>query len=113
MYKYEVMKKFLIPLLAIGLIGGASCNQGQGTNSEPLVNSVDKNSAREVQLSTVEAGDTVFHIVKQKIWVKGKLIADVSDTIKTPLNQESQDWEPSEKVDKNELVKIPIYVTVQ
>lgn len=94
-------------------MSGASCNQGNGNKNEPLVNDVDKNSAREVQLSTVEVGDTVLHIVKQKIWLKGKLIADVNDTINTALNQDSQDWEPSEKVDKNELVKIPIYVTVQ
>jgi uncharacterized lipoprotein YehR (DUF1307 family) len=84
-----------------------SCDNKQ--NNETL-EEINKKSAREVTLSTVTKGDTVYHLTKQTIWYNGEKIKQTTDTIITKLIENS--WETdSTKIEK--LNQIPIYVTVQ
>lgn len=78
-------------------------------SSEQNLENLDKQSSREVTLSTITKKDTVLHITKQVIWLNGQVIQTKQDTIKTALNTPTWDQE-----NKNiKLNEIPIYVTVQ
>lgn len=79
------------------------------TQSEEKLESLDKKSAREVTLTTVTNGDTVYHLTHQNIWINGERIAQKTDTIITRLSEAT--WSTTEG--ENRLNEIPIYVTVQ
>lgn len=76
-----------------------SCTSG-GNNEEQKLEQIDKNSAREVVLTSEEKGDTVYHLTKQKIWSNNQLVAERVDTLKAVKG-----W--------NDTIKAPIYVTIQ
>lgn len=76
-----------------------SCLSG-GNQEEQKLEQIDKNSAREVVLTSEEKGDTIFHLTKQKIWSNNQLVAEKVDTLKTVKG-----W--------NDTIKAPIYVTIQ
>lgn len=97
------MKSFLT---LFSLIVFVSCSAP--AKEEPLEN-LDKKSAREVTLTMVTKGDTVYHLTKQNIWVNGEKIAQKVDTVKTNLTQNT--WSSNNTTVK--LNEIPIYVTVQ
>jgi|SRR5690554_211805 len=84
----------------------ASC---QNPTQEQALENLDKKSAREVTLTTITKGDTVYHLTKQNIWVNGERIVQKVDTVKTSLTEKT--WNSSENQVK--LNEIPIYVTVQ
>lgn len=90
----------------LGLVLFVSCQNA--SQDQPLEN-LDKKSAREVTLTTIIRGDTVYHLTKQNIWVNGEQIAQKVDTVKTSLTEKT--WSSSENPVK--LNEIPIYVTVQ
>lgn len=97
------MKK-TIPFLVLTLM--VSCG---GSGEEQPLENLDKKSAREVTLTTVTKGDTVYHLTKQTIWVNGEKITSQTDTLTTTLTPKT--WvTDSTSVKLNE---IPIYVTVQ
>jgi hypothetical protein len=80
------------------------------TNEQQNLETLNKKSAREVTLTTVTKGDTVYHLTKQIIWYNGEKIKQTTDTIITKLVENT--WETdSTKIEK--LNQIPIYVTVQ
>lgn len=81
----------------------------QNPTQEQNLESLNKKSAREVTLTTITKGDTVYHLTKQNIWVNGEQIAQKVDTIKTKLTEAT--WSSDENQIK--LNQIPIYVTVQ
>lgn len=76
---------------------------------ENKLESLDKKSAREVTLSTEVVGDTVLHLVKQRIWANGELILAKVDTLKTAqqIIDSKTNQEPAA------MSKVPIYVTVE
>lgn len=76
-----------------------SCFSG-GNKEEQKLEQIDKNSAREIVLTSAEVGDTVYHLTKQKIWSNNQLVAERVDTLKTVKG-----W--------NDSIKVPIYVTIQ
>lgn len=90
----------------LSLILFASC---QNPTQEQTLENLDKKSAREVTLTTITKGDTVYHLTKQNIWVNGERIVQKTDTVKTSLTEKT--WSSSENQVK--LNEIPIYVTVQ
>ncbi|HLW63127.1 MAG TPA: hypothetical protein VKY33_06965 [Flavobacterium sp.] len=90
----------------LSLILFASC---QNPTQEQALENLDKKSAREVTLTTITKGDTVYHLTKQNIWVNGERIVQKVDTVKTSLTEKT--WNSSENQVK--LNEIPIYVTVQ
>jgi len=90
----------------LSLILFASC---QNPAQEQALENLDKKSAREVTLTTITKGDTVYHLTKQNIWVNGERIVQKVDTVKTSLTEKT--WNSSENQVK--LNEIPIYVTVQ
>lgn len=97
------MKNILNLIFITALL--VSCQNSSEQNLENL----DKQSSREVTLSTITKKDTVLHITKQVIWLNGQVIQTKQDTIKTALNTPTWDQE-----NKNiKLNEIPIYVTVQ
>lgn len=71
-----------------------------GNKEEQKLEQIDKNSAREVVLTSIEKGDTIFHLTKQKIWSNNQLVGEKVDTLKTVKG-----W--------NDSIKAPIYVTIQ
>lgn len=81
----------------------------QNVSQEQTLENLDKKSAREVTLTTITKGDTVYHLTKQNIWVNGERIVQKVDTVKTKLTEKT--WSSSENQVK--LNEIPIYVTVQ
>lgn len=91
-----IMKRLAYLALPVLFI---SCTSG-GNNKEQKLEQIDKNSAREVVLTSAEVGDTVYHLTKQKIWVNNQLVAESVDTLKTVKG-----W--------NDTIKKPIYVTIQ
>lgn len=91
-----IMKRLAYLALPVLFI---SCTSG-GNNKEQKLEQIDKNSAREVVLTSVEKGDTVLHLTKQKIWANNQLVAESVDTLKTVKG-----W--------NDTIKKPIYVTIQ
>lgn len=95
-----------VTFLVLSLILFASC---QNPTQEQTLEGLNKKSAREVTLTTVTKGDTVYHLTKQNIWVNGEQIAQKVDTIKTKLTETT--WNSDENQIK--LNQIPIYVTVQ
>lgn len=94
--------KYILTLLSVFAL--ISCSEGKQNNLEPI----DKQSAREVTLKAVVAGDSILHITSQKVWANGQLVAQKVDTLKTP--KEITVW--GEKTPTT-LVKTPIYVTVE
>ncbi len=76
---------------------------------EKALEDLDKKSAREVTLMTVQHGDSVYHISKQKIWFNGEMISESIDTLTTPNKVAT--W--GEEAGKTSLAEVPIYVTVQ
>ena len=76
---------------------------------ENKLESLDKKSAREVTLSTEVVGDTVLHLVKQRIWANGELILAKVDTLKTA----QQIIDPKTNQEPTAMAKVPIYVTVE
>lgn len=78
------------------------------TNTNKL-ESLDKKTAREVTLTTEIVGDSVYHLVKQRIWANNELILAKIDTLKTANTIENPKV-PGESV---KLEKVPIYVTVE
>lgn len=97
------MKKAIGIASFIALIATA-CTQQPTQNLESL----DKKSAREVTLKTITAGDSIYHITAQTIWVNGTMVQQKVDTITTAKNV--SDWGDSQPTS---LEKIPIYVTVE
>lgn len=97
------MKK-IVPLLVCSL-AFVACTQ----RPENKLESLDKKSAREVTLSTEVVGDTVLHLVKQRIWANGELVLAKVDTLKTALQiiDSKTNQEPAA------MAKVPIYVTVE
>jgi len=95
--------KLIIAAILVSFIV-ASC-QSNERNLEHL----DKKSAREVTLTTVVKGDSVYHITKQNIWFNGEKIIEKADTITTPLKMNS--WSATDS--SSQLNTLPIYVTVQ
>lgn len=93
-------------LFVLSLTFLVSC---QNPTQEQTLEGLNKKSAREVTLTTVTKGDTVYHLTKQNIWVNGEQIAQKVDTIKTKLTETT--WNSDENQIK--LNQIPIYVTVQ
>jgi len=81
-----------------------SCTEQKQQNLESL----DKKSAREVTLTTVEQGDSILHITKQNIWYNGERIAEKVDTLVTLAKPNT--WNAS---DTSSLRHVPIFVTVQ
>lgn len=77
-----------------------SCLSSGNNNEEQKLEQIDKNSAREVVLTSEEKGDTIYHLTKQKIWSNNQLIAERVDTLKAVKG-----W--------NDTIKAPIYVTIQ
>lgn len=98
------MKKAILIASFITLLTAACTQQQSNQNLE----SIDKKSAREVTLKTVPAGDSIYHITAQTIWVNGQIIQQKVDTLKTAKS--INDWGDSQP---NTLDKIPIYVTVE
>ena len=94
--------KYILALFACAML--FSCTEQKNQNLESL----DKKSAREVTLSTVERGDSVLHITTQNIWYNGESIAQKSDTIITQAKPNT--WNAS---DTTSLRHVPIFVTVQ
>ncbi|MBA5793115.1 hypothetical protein H1R17_08900 [Flavobacterium sp. xlx-214] len=90
----------------LGLIMLSSCGN---TNNDQALENLDKKSSREVTLTTVTEGDTVYHLTKQTIWINGEKIADKVDTLTTKLQENS--W--GADTTSMKLNQIPIYVTVQ
>lgn len=70
------------------------------SNSDQKLEQIDRNSAREVVLSSKEVGDTIYHVTQQKIWQNNAVVAEKVDTI---ISVKS--W--------NDTIKVPIYVTIQ
>jgi lipopolysaccharide assembly outer membrane protein LptD (OstA) len=95
----QALSLFAIILLLL------SCQEEAKQNLEEI----NKKSAREVTLMTVQNGDTVYHITRQLIWLQGEKIAEKTDTIITA--NKATLW--SEKDTTLLLNKVPIYVTVQ
>lgn len=93
-------------LIVLGSVLFESC----ASNDQKLEN-LDKGSAREVTLSTVKSGDTVFHITQQTIWFKGNKMTSKVDTIVTL--DDGKLWVSDNNKDTTKLSNIPIYVTVQ
>lgn len=93
-------------LFFLGLIMLSSCGN---TNNDQALENLDKKSSREVTLTTVTKGDTVYHLTKQTIWINGEKIADKVDTLTTKLQENS--W--GADTTSMKLNQIPIYVTVQ
>jgi len=94
----------LIPFLGFALT--ISCG---GSGEEQQLENLNKKSAREVTLTTVTKGDTVYHLTKQTIWMNGEKITSQTDTLVTTLNPKT--WASDSTSVK--LNQIPIYVTVQ
>ncbi|MHC5200794.1 hypothetical protein [Myroides sp. LJL119] len=83
----------------------SSCTQNRPNNN---LSNLEKSSAREVSLSSVVKGDSIYHITKQVIWANDQIISQKTDTIITPAK--ISDWNQSEPTS---LINVPIYVTVQ
>ncbi|MCC9042557.1 hypothetical protein LNQ81_07620 [Myroides sp. M-43] len=96
------MKYILSILTAITLV---SCG---GESKKTDLETIDKQSAREVTLKSVVVGDSILHITSQKIWANGQLITQKTDTLKTA--KEAKAWGDNTTTS---LVKVPIYVTVE
>lgn len=96
--------KRILSLFAISMLW-ISCTE----KAENKLESLDKKSAREVTLSTEVVGDTVLHLVKQRIWANGELVLAKIDTLKTAQNilDTKTNQEPAA------MAKVPIYVTVE
>lgn len=94
----------LIPFLGFALT--ISCGR---SGEEQQLENLNKKSAREVTLTTVTKGDTVYHLTKQSIWMNGEKITSQTDTLVTTLNPKT--WASDSTSVK--LNQIPIYVTVQ
>lgn len=94
----------LIPFLGLAFM--VSCG---GTGEDRQLENLNKKSAREVTLTTVTKGDTVYHLTKQTIWMDGEKIISQTDTLVTTLNPKT--WSSDSTSVK--LNQIPIYVTVQ
>ncbi|MFZ4861591.1 hypothetical protein ACL9RF_05345 [Sphingobacterium sp. Mn56C] len=94
--------KYNLALFAVLLMW--SCNSEQTQNLEQL----DKKSAREVTLTTLEKGDSILHITKQNIWYNGENVAQKVDTLITAAKP--QTWNST---DTSSLRHVPIFVTVQ
>lgn len=97
------MKSFLSVIILMTLVGCSTSVKEEGLEG------LDKKSAREVTLTTVTKGDTVYHLTIQNIWLNGEKIAQKVDTVKTNLTQKT--WSSNDSTLK--LNEIPIYVTVQ
>ena len=95
------MKKTALILTLFSLL---SCSE------DKELETLNKKSAREVTLSTVTKGDSVFHITKQVIWYNGEPLQQLTDTITTKLIENT--WE-SNSTNVEKLNEIPIFVTVQ
>jgi len=89
------MKNYTFLLLLVIIVSCQSKPQ-----QEQKLEQLDKKSAREVLLTAIEKGDTIYHLTQQKIWSDNQLVAEKTDTIKTV-----KAW--------NDSIKTPIYVTVQ
>lgn len=98
------MKKAIVVVGIIALIATACSQQQPSQNLESL----DKKSAREVTLKTIPAGDSIYHITAQTIWVNGQAVLEKVDTLTTAKNV--NDWGANQPTS---LEKIPIYVTVE
>ncbi|WP_413511590.1 hypothetical protein [Myroides odoratus] len=98
------MKKAILLTSFIALVMTACTQQPSNQNLESL----DKKSAREVTLKTILAGDSIYHITAQTIWVNGQIIQQKVDTLKTAKT--FNDWGDSQPTT---LEKVPIYVTVE
>lgn len=96
------MKYYLLAAAILLLFG---CKE-----KEQVLEQLDKKSAREVTLSTVKQGDSVWHITHQVVWFNGSKLAEQSDTLRTANVR--GDWS-TEDTTSNQLSKVPIYVTVQ
>lgn len=94
----------LIPFLGLAFAAGCS-----GSGEDQQLENLDKKSAREVTLTTVTKGDTVYHLTKQTIWINGEKIISQTDTLVTTLNPKT--WSSDSTSVK--INQIPIYVTVQ
>jgi len=94
--------KYSIAFLALAFLG--SC----AGPAEQKLESLDKKSAREVTLSTIDKGDSVLHITTQNIWYNGENIAQQVDTLITAAKPNT--WNST---DTSSLRHVPIFVTVQ
>lgn len=97
------MKKIFAASFLLTLV---ACGSSDKKNE---LENLDKKSSREVTLSTVTKGDSVYHLTKQIIWLNGEEIATKIDTIKTGLKPNT--WNTDTTALK--LNQVPIYVTVQ
>ena len=98
------MKQYsLLPLLGL-LLSLTSCTSNQTNNLATL----DKKNAREVCLSSVTHGDSIYHITSQTVWADGTIIVQKTDTIKRV--KELKNWNDAPATS---LEKAPIYVTVK
>lgn len=95
--------KYILPILAVFAL--VSCS-GESTKTD--LETIDKQSAREVTIKSVVAGDSILHITSQKIWANGQLVTQKTDTLKTAKDVKA--WGESTSTT---LVKVPIYVTVE
>ncbi|MDM1378992.1 hypothetical protein [Myroides marinus] len=95
--------KYILPILAVFAL--VSCG---GESKKTDLETIDKQSAREVTIKSVVAGDSILHITSQKIWANGQLVTQKTDTLKTA--KEVKAWGESTSTT---LVKVPIYVTVE
>ena len=77
-----------------------ACQSPQKSNQN--LEQINKQSAREVVLSTQIKGDSVLHITQQKIWSNHLMITEKIDTLIT-----HKQYTPADST------KIPIYVTIQ
>ncbi|EKB03939.1 hypothetical protein HX038_02845 [Myroides odoratimimus] len=96
--------KYILPILMV--LGLTSCGGGETKKTD--LETIDKQSAREVTIKSVVAGDSILHITSQKIWANGQLVTQKTDTIKTA--KEVSAWGDTKPTS---LVKVPIYVTVE
>ena len=93
------MKKIILfALFSTTIFFACQSNQEQNQNLEQI----NKDSAREVVLTTQTKGDSVLHITKQKIWSNNMMIAEKIDTLIT-----HKQYTPTDSI------RLPIYVTIQ
>ncbi len=108
------MRKIQITFLFLGLMSVIACNENEVKSDE--VNSVDKKSSIETQLSVQHIDTIDILITKHKIWKNNKLFKEIikRDTIPS-LGDTLQVVEDANGEEHNTKVKkdYEFYITVQ
>ena len=108
------VRKIKIGLLFLGFVGVAACNDKEYKEDE--VETVDKNSAIETELSVEHIADADVLVTKHKIWKNNKLFKEIikRDTIPS-LGDTLQTVEDENGNEREAKVKkeYEFYITVQ